>query len=112
MDQQKTQWTKANLHFCLAFLRLAGQSVPHCHVHVIPRRLGDFPDNDDIYQEITQNTNDLLTQVKTIESETIAKQTGKKGVDFDERKPRSEQEMTTEATRLASLLGQLQQQQE
>lgn len=30
----------------------AGQSVPHVHVHVIPRRKGDFARNDDIYQEI------------------------------------------------------------
>ncbi|KAI8357530.1 HIT-like domain-containing protein [Mortierella sp. GBAus27b] len=90
----------------------AGQSVPHCHVHIIPRRLGDFANNDDIYQEITEHTNDLLTQVKTMEFEGDAKETGKKGVDFDERKPRSEQEMAEEATRLASLLEQLQQEQQ
>ncbi|KAG0243015.1 hypothetical protein BGX31_011331 [Mortierella sp. GBA43] len=73
---------------------------------------GDFANNDDIYQEITEHTNDLLTQVKTMEFEGDAKETGKKGVDFDERKPRSEQEMAEEATRLASLLEQLQQEQQ
>ncbi|KAK3825229.1 MAG: HIT-like domain-containing protein [Benniella sp.] len=84
----------------------AGQTVPHCHVHVIPRRLGDFANNDDIYEEITQNTNDLLTQVKSMDSEMTAKETGKKGVDFDERASRTEEEMTVEATRLRSLLEQ------
>ena len=30
----------------------AGQSVEHVHVHVIPRRKGDFAVNDDIYEEV------------------------------------------------------------
>jgi bis(5'-adenosyl)-triphosphatase len=30
----------------------AGQTVPHVHVHVLPRVAGDFADNDDIYREV------------------------------------------------------------
>ena len=32
--------------------RDAGQTVEHVHVHVIPRRPGDFVNNDDIYREV------------------------------------------------------------
>ena len=34
---------------------LAGQSVPHVHVHILPRRPGDFADNDDVYKELQKH---------------------------------------------------------
>jgi bis(5'-adenosyl)-triphosphatase len=33
----------------------AGQTVPHVHVHILPRTPGDFARNDDIYTEIENN---------------------------------------------------------
>lgn len=30
----------------------AGQSVPHVHVHILPRAEGDFERNDDVYDEL------------------------------------------------------------
>jgi bis(5'-adenosyl)-triphosphatase len=30
----------------------AGQSVPHVHIHLLPRRPGDFARNDDLYEEL------------------------------------------------------------
>ncbi|XP_048813891.1 bis(5'-adenosyl)-triphosphatase isoform X4 [Lagopus muta] len=30
----------------------AGQTVKHVHVHVLPRRSGDFSRNDDVYKEL------------------------------------------------------------
>lgn len=30
----------------------AGQSVYHVHMHLIPRRKGDWANNDDIYPEV------------------------------------------------------------
>ncbi|KAL5102937.1 Nitrilase and fragile histidine triad fusion protein NitFhit [Taenia crassiceps] len=33
----------------------AGQSVPHVHIHVLPRKLGDFSKNDDIYDALEKH---------------------------------------------------------
>jgi bis(5'-adenosyl)-triphosphatase len=30
----------------------AGQTIPHLHVHVLPRKKGDFEKNDDIYDKL------------------------------------------------------------
>ncbi|NWJ10651.1 FHIT triphosphatase, partial [Crypturellus undulatus] len=46
-------------HFCGSSLNIsvqdgpeAGQTVKHVHVHVLPRRAGDFSRNDDVYKEV------------------------------------------------------------
>ncbi|XP_075369945.1 bis(5'-adenosyl)-triphosphatase isoform X3 [Mycteria americana] len=48
-------------HFCGTSLTIsvqdgpeAGQTVKHVHVHVLPRRAGDFSRNDDVYEEVTK----------------------------------------------------------
>lgn len=33
----------------------AGRTVPHVHVHVLPRRPGDFDHNDDVYAALAQH---------------------------------------------------------
>ncbi|KAF0457184.1 HIT-like protein [Gigaspora margarita] len=53
----------------------AGQTVPHCHVHLIPRKAGDYANNDDIYKDIEKSSK----------------------VDNEERPPRSLEEMAREA---------------
>ncbi len=30
----------------------AGQTVPHCHIHLLPRRAGDFERNDEVYDRV------------------------------------------------------------
>ncbi|KAI8148293.1 HIT-like domain-containing protein [Fennellomyces sp. T-0311] len=60
----------------------AGQTVPHVHMHVIPRKVGDWANNDDIYDELAGKN--------------------KMRVDNEERKPRTEQEMKIEADWLRS----------
>ena len=62
---------------------LAGQSVPHVHVHVLPRREGDFERNDDVYDALEGRTS--------------------KALDNDEREPRTAEEMRIEADAFRAL---------
>uniref|UniRef100_A0A8D2QAA8 Bis(5'-adenosyl)-triphosphatase n=1 Tax=Zonotrichia albicollis TaxID=44394 RepID=A0A8D2QAA8_ZONAL len=52
-------------HFCGTSLTFsiqdgpeAGQTVKHVHVHVLPRRAGDFSRNDDVYEELQHHDKD------------------------------------------------------
>ncbi|XP_030058840.1 bis(5'-adenosyl)-triphosphatase [Microcaecilia unicolor] len=36
----------------------AGQTVPHVHVHVLPRRAGDLPRNDSVYEKLEEREED------------------------------------------------------
>lgn len=58
----------------------AGQTVPHVHVHVMPRKAGDFEKNDEIYDELDKKSEEMS-----------------KALDQEERKPRTRDEMATEA---------------
>ncbi|KAF8706397.1 hypothetical protein HU200_030662 [Digitaria exilis] len=62
----------------------AGQTVPHVHIHVIPRKKGDFEKNDEIYDAIDV----------------------KEKLDLDiERKDRSMEEMAYEANEYRALFS-------
>ncbi|XP_057296943.1 bis(5'-adenosyl)-triphosphatase-like [Hydractinia symbiolongicarpus] len=37
----------------------AGQTVKHVHVHILPRKAGDFTHNDDIYKKLEMHDKDL-----------------------------------------------------
>ncbi|KAG0177130.1 hypothetical protein DFQ28_011037 [Apophysomyces sp. BC1034] len=56
----------------------AGQTVPHVHMHVIPRKAHDYANNDDIYDDLDK----------------------RKAVDNEERQPRTEDDMAEEADKL------------
>ena len=58
----------------------AGQTVPHVHVHVMPRKAGDFEKNDEIYDALDKKSEEMS-----------------KALDQEERKPRTRDEMATEA---------------
>ncbi|XP_048141464.1 bifunctional bis(5'-adenosyl)-triphosphatase/adenylylsulfatase FHIT isoform X2 [Rhodamnia argentea] len=59
----------------------AGQTVPHVHIHILPRKAGDFKENDEVYDAIDEKEKEL-----------------KQKLDLDkERKDRSFEEMAREA---------------
>ncbi|KAH9648491.1 Bis(5'-adenosyl)-triphosphatase [Citrus sinensis] len=65
----------------------AGQSVPHVHIHIVPRKESDFENNDEIYDALDVKEKEL-----------------KKKLDFDEeRKDRSPEERIQEANEYRSL---------
>ncbi|XP_042026179.1 bifunctional bis(5'-adenosyl)-triphosphatase/adenylylsulfatase FHIT-like [Salvia splendens] len=65
----------------------AGQTVPHVHIHRIPRKVGDFEKNDEIYDAIDAKEKAL-----------------KEKFDLDkERKDRSLEEMAEEADQYRKL---------
>ena len=66
----------------------AGQTVEHVHVHVLPRKKGDFERNDDVYKALAEHD-----KQQTETEEADSRNTG-----F-----RSEEDMAKEAAYLASL---------
>ncbi|CAK4081487.1 unnamed protein product [Aphanomyces euteiches] len=67
--------------------KAAGQTVPHCHIHVLPRHQGDFKRNDDIYDHLDKNDLSQKEQMN-LDAERVA---------------RTLEEMAAEATILRAL---------
>lgn len=42
----------------------AGQTVPHVHIHVLPRRPGDFENNDEVYDAIDEGSKHMAGYVQ------------------------------------------------
>ncbi|TVU50639.1 hypothetical protein EJB05_02018 [Eragrostis curvula] len=84
------QYHKASsLTFAIQDGPQAGQTVPHVHIHVIPRRTGDFEKNDEIYDAIDVKEKEL-----------------KEKLDLDiERKDRTMEEMAHEANEYRALFS-------
>jgi len=81
----------------------AGQSVPHVHIHILPRVPGDFENNDDIYPEIdNQKLNEAFEGYEVGQDASKPKPRGP----FDNRVPRTEQDMATETAQLRLLFPQ------
>ena len=79
----------------------AGQSVPHVHAHIIPRKQHDLPEPDAIYAMMESEDGDLERQF-TKRDHGDVKRPKFPAVDADEhRKPRSDEDMAAEAEWLA-----------
>lgn len=81
----------------------AGQSVPHLHTHIIPRKKSDLDDkggSDAIYDMMEGEEGDVGKHLR----ETTGERPRFPKVDDASRKPRSNAEMTEEAQRLAQAM--------
>ena len=77
----------------------AGQTVPHVHVHVLPRRAGDFENNDEVYDRIEESGE------RVGERDAAAAAAAGERLDLDvDRVPRTPEDMAAEANELAALL--------
>jgi bis(5'-adenosyl)-triphosphatase len=75
----------------------AGQSVPHVHVHLIPRKFTDYGgDNDQIYPALEENEHGLKDDLES-------KGSGWTGAKDEDRIPRGMKEMEDEAEWLKTL---------
>ncbi|CAN6639796.1 bis(5'-adenosyl)-triphosphatase [Trichomonascus vanleenenianus] len=80
---------------------LAGQSVPHVHCHIIPRRLGDLENADEVYHLLDSKGGDLDYVFRTLKHHRNLKVLG---VDNEERAPRQEEDMVDEVRRLSNYI--------
>ncbi|VVT43700.1 uncharacterized protein SAPINGB_P000106 [Magnusiomyces paraingens] len=55
----ETHYKADSLNIAIQDGPLAGQTVPHVHCHIIPRRLNDLPNVDDIYKKLNGKEGDL-----------------------------------------------------
>ena len=51
----ESQFNASSLTIAIQDGPQAGQTIPHVHVHVIPRKGNDFPNSDDIYTEVSNS---------------------------------------------------------
>ena len=70
----------------------AGQTVSHVHIHIMPRKPGDFENNDDIYDAMDEQEKDMAEALKA----------EKLNLDI-ERKARTPEVMREEATMYRNL---------
>ncbi|KAF8364692.1 hypothetical protein HHK36_033372 [Tetracentron sinense] len=84
--QLEHHYRASSLTFSIQDGPQAGQTVPHVHIHILPRKGGDFERNDEIYDAIEVKEKELK-------------------LDLDkERKDRSLEEMAQEADEYRMLL--------
>lgn len=91
----KTHYKATGFNIAVQDGRVAGQSVPHAHVHVLPRTEGDFERNDDVYDEMQAwgPTDELSRNKPTLDVP-----------EDEDRKDRTVEQMAEEAAIYRSML--------
>ncbi|OJJ58882.1 hypothetical protein ASPSYDRAFT_150713 [Aspergillus sydowii CBS 593.65] len=79
----------------------AGQSVPHVHAHIIPRRRQDLSSTDEVYEKLDGEEGDLSRSLKEKAKEHGGRVMERLKVDNEERVARGPEEMEKEAAMLA-----------
>lgn len=79
----------------------AGQSVPHLHCHIIPRKLDDLENVDDIYDLL--NKFDLDSAFRLVRKRAATEASFR--VDNDRRTNRTEEDMASEARELRKVMN-------
>ncbi|KAJ3182304.1 hypothetical protein HDU87_008466 [Geranomyces variabilis] len=102
----ETQYKAESLTITIQDGVQAGQTVPHVHVHLIPRRTGDWADNNDIYPEIDEKERELAQTLKQQSQTTTTTPIKKKFVDDENRQQRTPEDMASEAKVLRALFEQ------
>lgn len=81
---------------------LAGQTVPHVHCHIIPRKLHDLANVDDVYGRLNSVDNDLQKSFEILK-QANRDDTRFQNPDVGRSGPRSMEEMERAAKELAQL---------
>lgn len=99
------EYKATSLTFVIQDGKDSGQTVPHVHIHIIPRRPNDFQPNDLIYDIIEGRAkpvhNEELPWTST-STQLISSQKGRARVDNESRCARSKESMASEADWLST----------
>ncbi|KAJ7539441.1 hypothetical protein O6H91_11G092900 [Diphasiastrum complanatum] len=88
-EKLEAYFKASSLTFAIQDGPAAGQTVPHVHIHILPRSTGDFEKNDDIYDVIDDKEKDLAEHLNLDQ----------------ERVNRTFEEMASEASALRALFS-------